>query len=421
MSLEAENLRSYLATRRPIALARPRRSLWHPDTSTHSSIAQSAQTGFLFTSEGKLIQGISHFLLDGNTSLFDDGAAVNVTFWRNEEVEDCAENRALARQTDLDWKTMQEVLQNIETKCGWTTNVTVETVSDGGFYFDCDLHKYHFVGKPLPKAVVIERIPISELQIWLRHNQSPHCFVVRTRSQVVKFFKLSEEIHHLLDELEFFTSLPECDYLCRPTHAVVDDSGALRGILLDFQHAGGLPDFYRYLRLNPTWVNLPRLGSIPAPLLDEVLIPWDAKLGWAIDFAAATAWLHERGIFCSDLGAHNIALCDDGRCRLIDYFPNPNLSAPNYVPPEFTMENSRQLTAERAVFALGVGLWVVAEEVSLFQRDYPGPPYPPPALPWRQTTPNWYIDLVSSCIAESPLKRPTARSIVITLLSHVGE
>nr|GAT49133.1 kinase-like protein [Mycena chlorophos] len=77
----------------------------------------------------------------------------------------------------------------------------------------------------------------------------------------------------------------------------------------------------------------------------------------------------------------------------------------------------RALTPARDVFNLGMTLWDLVEEISTFSRE---PEHVRPALPWRNTTPSWFVDLVNSCLVTDPKERPSASSIRDALLSHVA-
>lgn len=100
---------SYFYAREPVAISKPQRSQWSmrdPFGFRPISVA-CPTTGF--DHWGKIFQGITCFLLDGDITLFDTGAAVDVSYFRNEDVVDCVENRAMDSQKCLDWKTTLKV------------------------------------------------------------------------------------------------------------------------------------------------------------------------------------------------------------------------------------------------------------------------------------------------------------------------
>nr|GAT49134.1 predicted protein [Mycena chlorophos] len=407
-----------------MTISKPQRSQWSLREPKGFRSISVAQPTIGINHKGKINQGITHILVDGDATVFDTGAAVHVSYFLNDDVVDCVENRAIEAEHCLDWNTTLKILTQVETRTGWTTNVTLKTLSDGSLELKSTIHKHHHdsVGRPMTDDLNIQRIPISDVRVLYAHECAWDVFKVKLRGDYFKelIFKRGD----LLDELRFFSSLPESTHLIRPTHAVVDESGCLRGMLLDHHPKGDLSFMYSSYRPTPNWLTIPSSeGDVPPPALtEEVLFPVEVKLAWARDIVDALEWLHERSIFWGDLTSQNVVLCDDGRCRLIDYFPNPGAWSPTFSPPELApsglgLEHDLALTPARDVFNLGMTLWSVMEEISTFKRQ---PQYVRPALPWRETTPGWFVDLVHSCIATDPAERPSASSVREVLLSHVA-
>lgn len=311
---------------------------------------------------------------------------------------------------------MPQVLSEVEIRDGWTTNVTLKTLPNGNLELKSTTHKHHFVGRPVPDNLATKLISLSAIHVLYAHESTVNVFKVRLLANPSKelVFKRGD----LLDELNFFLSLPESKHLIRPTHAVVDESNCLRGMLLENHPQGDLEYFYSSYRPAASWITIPSYESdvLPPPLTEELLLPVEVKLAWAHDIADALAWLHERNVFWGDLKSQNVILCDDGRCRFVDYCP-ADVWSPIFSPPEMATVTHGALTPGRDVFSLGMTLWTVVEEVSTFERE---PQYVRPNLPWRETTPSWFVDLVHTCIATDPAERPSASSVRDVLHSHVA-
>ncbi|KAF7329147.1 Protein kinase domain-containing protein [Mycena kentingensis (nom. inval.)] len=411
--------------RSPLSLARPRRNMWQPIVAGFRPLFVSPSPGFFLGHDGNPFQGHMEILLDGDRSMVDAGAAIDLRFCRNTQVSDCAENTALDAERNLDWSTLSKALSRIEWRPGWATVAKMQTLPDGVIDVEYELHRHHFVGKELPANVSMETLPASSLWLTHVHDEVPDVLIacLDTDFDTFKVFKRCNKHHYFVDEVEFFASLTSTegatDHLIFPTHAVVDESACLRGVLLDYHSAGSLLHLYASYRMTPCWIDLPAFGGAPPPLTEELLVSWDVKALWAADIAAALAWLHSHDIFWGDLSLQNVLLCDDGRMRLIDFFPNPSKYSPYFAAPEMTKENQfASSTPARDVFALGMTLWALAEEVTLWKRDE-GPPYVRPALPWRET-PQWFVELAHGCIAAEPETRPSAQSVYETLISHAA-
>ncbi|KAJ7267338.1 hypothetical protein C8J57DRAFT_1435960 [Mycena rebaudengoi] len=192
-------------------------------------------------------------------------------------------------------------------------------------------------------------------------------------------------------------ALADVDFLIRPTHIVLDTANVLRGFLMDHHPASSLQHVIQSLHRNGPKLSPPPEQETPAA---TVHIPWFVKLAWTTDIAAAVAWLHSQGIFWGDLKLDNIVLCSDGHCRLIDYIPGGWTEA--WCPPECAHQVSYAPTAEHDVFALGLVLWSLLEELpDLAEGARPTPG-------WGSKTCEWYGQLVDLCLRDQPQERPSA-------------
>ncbi|KAF7311959.1 Protein kinase domain-containing protein [Mycena indigotica] len=409
---------SYYRLRTPIPQAQPRQLVWEHRERGFRPLSFS-HPALLRDHNGIVLQVTTRLVVEGDKSVVDSGTAVRIEYRRNRLVQDCVENRAIDGCRCLDWSTIQKILSQLEIKPGWSINVNFETHPNGEFLIESTTHQHHFVGKEMPQGITLDRIALSSLCVKFAHGQTPDVFLVHISSneasRQLKVFKAANKHDDLFSAATFFASLPGSDHIIRPTHIVVDESDRLRGLLMNYHSAGSLLHFYFSIYPPRPMMKLIPFGADVPTLSPGVFIPFDVKLAWAIDIVAALAWLHAQGIFWGDMHAGNVVLCDDGRCRLIDYFPDPRAWAPEWAPPELK-SMSAQITRERDVFQLGLVLWAVAEEIAYFRRDVP---FVRPSLPWRDITPVWYSDLANSCLETEPSDRPTASNIHTLLLSHI--
>jgi hypothetical protein len=314
-----------------------------------------------------------------------------------------------------------QIVDRVQKKPGWRTEVELRTLADGSLDIKDRL-------VPLPGEVLLNpalpAVALSSLQVT--HYLGGGCvniFLVKTNldppSDFVVFKAFADHggsARVNVEDAEFMSRLPDVDFLLRPTHIVVDGDHHSRGLLIPHHPASSLCLLMESLHPDVKPPVLPPSGPSGAADRSDCSLPgttsiaWLVKLAWVTDIAASVAWLHARSVFWGDLKMENIVLCVDGHCRLIDYAPGGRTIA--WCPPE-AAEDKRP-TAEGDVFALGLVLWAVAVEVGTFrlQEDYVCP-----LLVWNQETPYWFQSLTLSCLEHEPARRPSAQRVYHALLT----
>jgi serine/threonine protein kinase len=212
----------------------------------------------------------------------------------------------------------------------------------------------------------------------------------------------------LLKEAELMMRL-ESPHIIRPAYIVRDAYHNFRGYLTPFHRAGNLT-----MVLNSS--QRPYCHDVALPIDDlgayqlqrQFLLP-ETKMQWAIEIAGGVADLHARGVHCGDIKLTNVVLQPDGHVCLIDVAPTSGWTA-EYLAPEYDREGRRDQA--RDVFALGLVLWSLWEEVPRFEQMNLGAKV---TLPWHEGTSLELVDLVESCICPEPDKRPSASSILKSL------
>ncbi|KAJ7161722.1 kinase-like domain-containing protein [Mycena filopes] len=370
--------------------------------------------------DAPLTGGSTSFVVDADYQVFGSGAALTISYERNTDVPECAENAALdGINMGLSSSTVDLILSRVQTKPGYRTHVEFRTLPNGSFHVEAFVGPFNPGAQVLPNPVSFPSVPLSSLRCTHQLASSTHIFLVKISSDVlsdeVRVFKTSRPESSLVEEVEFMSRLPDSDFVLRPTHIVTDDAGVFHGLLSNYHPASSLcrtmdslhPEIDRPV-LAPTGVDR-SVRSLAATVTESV--SWSVKLTWAIDVAASVAWLHAQAMVGVDLKTDNIVLCTDGHCRLIDCSPEGETIL--WCPPEAQQPDWRG-TEEGDVFALGLVLWAVAEEVGTFEREQD---YTSPLLSWSQGIPPWFQRLASSCLERDPGRRPSVRCVYETLMN----
>ncbi|KAJ7263593.1 kinase-like domain-containing protein [Mycena haematopus] len=354
-----------------------------------------------FTSEhdgldGPAINGSTCFVVDASPGVLGSGSAVEICYSRNKVVDECAENAALDDPdiNGLDDLTIDKILELVKLEKGSRTIVDFHTVPDG-LHVETKRETFYRGTCLLPSPPPLPSVLLSSLRATHYLPQSPHVMLVKIPlSQEVRVLKINLGGNDMPQDIEYMTGLPEVDFLVRPTHVVVDEAGFFNGLLSDHHPASALHvAIDRHRR---------RQGGIP----------WELKLAWSIDIAAAIAWMHARGLVWADLKTDNVLLCKDGHCRLIDYAPGGWTL--HWCPPE-AHEPGWEGTMAGDVFALGLVLWCVAVEVACIEREEADDS---PRLFWKEDIPEWFQKLVHSCVVPQPAGRPSSRDVYNMLRAY---
>ncbi|KAF9001773.1 kinase-like protein [Hymenopellis radicata] len=249
--------------------------------------------------------------------------------------------------------------------------------------------------------ISVERLPIIQLDSIRKRYFTVYdnifAVVVQgsSESHVLKLSRGPFDDPTFMEDLSILLNLPPSPFTLRQTAAVLGQWGLLRGYLLPYHSASSLNEVFRAVFIARR--------------------PWDLRLGWALDCALGLEWLHELGHVWGDVKPNNFVVCDDGRCRLIDYAQAT--CTPTFAAPEFQglapSENAPAMSFAGDVFSMGILLWYIAEEVQNFERDIPVP-----ELHWSAQLPDWYRDLVRRCLMVNPDHRPSATNLSTELQSQ---
>ncbi|KDR71165.1 hypothetical protein GALMADRAFT_214148 [Galerina marginata CBS 339.88] len=400
------------------------------------------------TDDIEAMAGSTTFLYQADDTRYETGFSITVSYSWNECDANCVENQALQTESHLDLKTFRnEILNKIDNLLP-VTSVEIETVNGT---LDVSV-----LPRNLPKEKVYPHIPdtlatvprvaLSLLRKCPVMTSHFHIDIVTIAGDptgpqyVFKRYEIPIYREHrpmsaLLSEVEHLNRL-RSPYIIKPVFLVTDDlNSGFRGYLMPFMPAGTLTDVFDDLLLKGTTdrrsvlepvvlrpkslQTFSRVSGEDATSIKPSIskLSWSLKHTWSIEATSGVVALHHSGICSGDIKLDNILLGRDGHLQHIDIAPQDGYTE-LYVAPEFEVTESGMvfpLTRARDIFALGIVLWQIAEEVGRFEReDRSGPP----SFVWRDSqgsTPQWYRDLADSCIARDVEKRPSARHILDVL------
>ena len=420
---------------------------------------------------GIVTSGSTTFGYNCDGPKYDMGYIVCVNYVKNTKIEDCIENEILKTDSELSARQFSEfVLQPgiLSDLNSHLVNLCLETSSDHKVVVVAEGKHPFVVPYPAIPRTFAPHIPRLSIKSLLRQFELPEAAsidIVKVEGveDVLYAFKrhcvspseiVSDHngLNCLLNEALFLDKI-NSSYIVKPSFFVVgterDVNGqeTFRGYLMPYYPAGSLKLVIDHLKRHnmkgskgehrnnardlidaedSDTVVLKSVGDggrpfgSCSPRKDLFRLSWEIKLLWATQISQAISNLHtlEQPSYSGDIKLENIVLSKEGKVILIDVSPTETGYTEKYIAPELFDSESGDilfwLTAERDVFALGLVLWQIAEEISCFEREDISHS---PALVWStgDDVPIWYRHLVESCILEDPKCRPTMKDILHVL------
>lgn len=296
-------------------------------------------------------------------------------------------------------------------------------------------------------------VPLSDLRMCLVSTLHPNIDIVTRTGDITESWyafkryaipleKQDLSMDVLLSDVEHLSRL-DSPYIMKPSFVVTDtsDPSLFRGYLTPFMPAGTLEDVFEELLVKGitacTTQILSDITSVKpfevdifeererrtAATMKQATSPpnlaWSLKHTWAIEGARALATLHNSAIYSGDVKLNNILLDRNGHLRFIDVAPQEGYTDP-YLAPEFhalACDVDLPLTEARDIYAFGIVLWQIAEEVGRIDVEDPSKAID---LVWRSdsisgSTPHWFRDLATRCVDSDPTKRPSAKFVMDVL------
>lgn len=362
------------------------------------------------------------YRLDGHR--FDIGRIIVVFYERNHEHTKCVENDTLSTGSPLPVEVIREELGKISERLepGGLLYMTLRTSDNGQAEWTSSPCTFPPFPSPVLSLASLERVGSKV------HNETIHIVSVKGAKYAFKTYAITEYVescaHHLVEEVRLLSPL-YCTFIIRPVFAVHDAGNRFRGYLTDFHPAGSVDQVLERLHKGRHVV----LDSIDTGASDEgdlatrepsesLALGWNIKKRWSEEIVRGVMYLHETCGVCGDIKLANIVLKEDGQLVLIDVAPPVGYSA-EYVAPEVLQigleTNQLPFTEGRDIFALGLVLWGIAEEVDHHEQvDM----LKAPRLPWRKganCVPAWFRRLVEQCVQTHSQSRPPAKEILASL------
>lgn len=173
---------------------------------------------------------------------------------------------------------------------------------------------------------------------------------------------------------------------------VDEDRAVVKGLLISFAEHGALVDLLYEMKN--------RLG-------------WAMRESWAKQIVQGLAEIHEAGFVQGDFTLSNIVVNERDEAKIIDI--NRRGCPVGWEPPEITklIESSQRISmyigVKSDLFQLGMVLWALAEGDDEPERQL----RPLRKLTTERGIPQYYCDLVATCLSDRPANRLAAKEMLL--------
>ncbi|KAJ7737235.1 hypothetical protein DFH07DRAFT_985621 [Mycena maculata] len=254
----------------------------------------------VFGDDAPPTSGTTSFVLDADHQVFGSCAALTISYERNTDVLDCAENTALdGTDMGLSDSMVDLILSRVQTTPGYRTHVEFRTLPNGSFHIEARQGPFNPEAQALPNPVSFPSVPLSSLRCTHQLACSTHVFLVK-----ISLDALSDDVR------VFKPRVLNVDFILRPTHIVTNGAGIFHGLLSNYHPASSLCQTMDSLHPDTEQPVLVPSGadrsicSLPATFAGSVA--WSVNIAWATDVAASVVWLHAQAGFWGDLKTDNI-------------------------------------------------------------------------------------------------------------------
>lgn len=221
-------------------------------------------------------------------------------------------------------------------------------------------------------------------------------FVYRVRHQGKTYIKKEipgpDTIDEFLYEINALHALEESDHVIKLEAIVVDDRGlTVKGLLISHAERGAVVDI----------------------LYDHKgQVPWSHRERWARQAVTGLRDIHEEGYVQGDFTLSNIVVDADNNAQIIDI--NRRGCPVGWEPPEIAEKISSNqrismyIGEKSDVYQLGMSLWALAMDDDEPERHDP----PLSTAQFPSDVPQWFANIVRTCLSERPKDRKTAKELV---------
>jgi serine/threonine protein kinase len=232
----------------------------------------------------------------------------------------------------------------------------------------------------------------SELQFESHLSGFVYKVVHNGRVYIKKEIPGPDTVDEFLYEINALHALHGSRNVIRLEAIIVDDTHQLvKGLLIGYAEQGAIVDLlYDY----------------------KGRIPWENRLRWARDSVVGLSEIHEEGYVQGDFTLSNIVVDAEGNAKIIDI--NRRGCPVGWEPPEIATKIashqriSMYIGEKSDLYQLGMTLWGLAADDDEPERH--DPPLSVDVLP--SEVPEWYRDIIRTCLNSKPRLRQSAKELV---------
>lgn len=202
-----------------------------------------------------------------------------------------------------------------------------------------------------------------------------------------------DSVDEFLYEINALHALADSKSVIQFQGLIVDeDRAVVKGLLISFAEHGALVDLLYEMKN--------RLG-------------WAMRESWAKQIVQGLAEIHEAGFVQGDFTLSNIVVNERDEAKIIDI--NRRGCPVGWEPPEITklIESSQRISmyigVKSDLFQLGMVLWALAEGDDEPERQL----RPLRKLTTERGIPQYYCDLVATCLSDRPANRLAAKEMLL--------
>ncbi|EHY58876.1 hypothetical protein HRR83_001865 [Exophiala dermatitidis] len=201
-----------------------------------------------------------------------------------------------------------------------------------------------------------------------------------------------DTVDEFLYEINALHALHDSAHVIQLEAIVLDDARqVVKGLLISFAEKGAVVDLLYDHR-----------GSIP----------WEDRCRWAEHAVRGLSDIHEEGYVQGDFTLSNIVVDADGNAKIIDI--NRRGCPVGWEPPEIATKIASQqrismyIGEKSDLYQLGMTLWALAMDDDEPERHVP----PLSVEEFPSDVPDWYQDVVRTCLAPRPKDRLSAKELI---------
>ena len=274
------------------------------------------------------------------------------------------------------------------------TNLRLETSEDDRLH----VHVTEDVNEiiPYPSSSLLEHIQnvprYAESDVHFQSHMSGFVYKVQVDDEIL----IKKEIPGP-DSVEEFLYEINALYQLRGTHNVVQFKGIVvdeqldlvKGILIAYAERGPLVDIIYD---------------------DKGFLAWERRERWAKEIVQGLCEIHEAGFVQGDFTLSNIVIDESDTAIIIDI--NRRGCPVGWEPPEIAamiasgQRISMYIGVKSDLFQLGMVLWALANETDEPERQ------DRPLTRLEHPIPEYYRDVVATCLSQEPKKRSSAKSLL---------